>query len=130
MLSFYGLQLHLNKMAMVDCKDAWVDSVDRNQGAEFDIVILTTTVSADDGMAFADDIRRLTVAFTRARLGLIVIADVTALCQATNWPRVFKTLKDNGVPCLEYERHEVRAHLLGVSAGAMIGLNHSQSLKL
>lgn len=99
-LSFYTLQLQMNKNEMASSK---VDNVDRNQGSEFDVVLLTTTVQCGDNdkVAFIDDARRMTVALTRAKKGLVIFADVASLRSGTvHWAKLWDVLAAHGVPVL------------------------------
>ena len=61
---------------------AWVYSVDKAQGRECRLIIVSCVRSNDKGkLGFVDDCRRLNVAMTRAQLGFIMVGDYTSLTQ-------------------------------------------------
>ena len=57
-----------------------VYTVDAFQGQEADTVILSTVRDGNHGLGFCDDIRRITVALTRARTRLVIVTSTS------NWP--------------------------------------------
>lgn len=61
---------------------AWVYSIDKAQGRECPLIIVSCVRSNDKGkLGFVDDPRRLNVAMSRAQLGLVMVGDYTALTQ-------------------------------------------------
>lgn len=66
-------------------------TVDSFQGRESDIIIFTTVRSnAEHDIGFVDDARRLNVMWTRARLGLIIIADKDTMGTNALWRRALE----------------------------------------
>ena len=63
-----------------------VRSVDGYQGREKEVIILSTVRSNSEGeIGFLDDARRLNVAVTRAKRGLIIIGDPNTLKNQRDW---------------------------------------------
>ncbi len=93
-LTPYNGQLDLLRKAM-DERDAervtpagWLtlSTVDGFQGREADVVILSTVRSNDDGkLGFVRDPRRMNVAITRAKRGLVVIGNARTLAADPLW---------------------------------------------
>lgn len=68
-----------------------VSTIDGFQGREADIVIFTTVRSnIDADLGFLDDARRLNVAWTRPRLGLILVGDKRTLGSNALWKRAIE----------------------------------------
>ena len=78
-----------------------MSSIDRAQGCEKTLVLVSLVRSSENfsGIGFLSDPRRLNVAITRAKRGLIVIGDALALMQGDNrgcWIAFLKHLFDLG----------------------------------
>lgn len=59
-----------------------VNTVDGFQGQERDIILISLVRSNDQGqIGFLNDLRRMNVAITRARMKLIILGDKATLCQ-------------------------------------------------
>jgi len=92
-LTPYNGQLDLLRKAMDGrgverATPGWLtlSTVDGFQGREADVVILSTVRSNDDGkLGFVRDPRRMNVAITRARRGLVVIGDARTLAADPLW---------------------------------------------
>ena len=74
-----------------------VRSVDGYQGREKDIIIISAVRSNRQGrVGFLQDWRRLNVAVTRAKAGLIVVGDSVTLSSDPNWNLFVEFCKQNG----------------------------------
>jgi superfamily I DNA and/or RNA helicase len=63
-------------------KSISVDTVDGFQGQERDIIIISMVRSNDEGnIGFLNDLRRMNVAITRARMKLIIIGNSDTMCR-------------------------------------------------
>lgn len=72
--------------ALFEGVEVVVSTVDGYQGREADAVIFSTVRSNDAGrIGFVADERRLNVAITRARRGLIVVGNGSTLQHDPNW---------------------------------------------
>lgn len=75
-LTPYTKQLQVLKKKLAGIKNVEVSSIDGYQGREADIVVFVTTrCNASCEIGFLKDLRRMNVALTRARAGLIVIGN-------------------------------------------------------
>ena len=77
--------------------DYRVHTVDEFQGSERDFIIFSSVRSNDDNtIGFLNDYRRLNVAITRAKYGMIVIGDAQLLAHSKLWGHLMKFYSDNG----------------------------------
>ncbi|GAP83628.1 putative NAM7-nonsense-mediated mRNA decay protein [Rosellinia necatrix] len=99
-LTPYTKQLEVLKKKLAGMKNIEVSSIDGYQGREADIVVFVTTrCNASCDIGFLKDLRRMNVALTRAKAGLIVIGNRGTLTQGTAdpesaamWKRLLGTL--------------------------------------
>jgi len=79
-------------------KEIEVASVDAFQGREKDFIILSCVRSNEhQGIGFLSDPRRLNVALTRARFGLIILGNPKVLAKKWLWACLLQHCKENGV---------------------------------
>lgn len=77
--------------------DMEVANVDAFQGREKDIIIMTCVRSNENGgIGFLNDPRRLNVALTRAKYGLIIIGNAKVLSRHPLWHQMLTMCKENG----------------------------------
>jgi hypothetical protein len=80
-----------------------VASVDGFQGREKEVIIFSSVRSNTTGsVGFLSDWRRLNVAITRARRGLIVIGNINTLCNDSHWHAWLTWMGSKGL-ILDYE---------------------------
>ncbi|KAI0364829.1 P-loop containing nucleoside triphosphate hydrolase protein [Pilatotrama ljubarskyi] len=84
-LTPYSRQVQLLRQTLPATQDAVVSTIDGFQGREGDIVVFSTVrCNAEGDIGFVEDERRLNVAWTRPKLGLIIVGDQRTL--QTNSP--------------------------------------------
>jgi len=78
-------------------KEIEVASVDSFQGREKDFIILSCVRSNEhQGIGFLNDPRRLNVALTRAKYGLVVLGNAKVLSRQPLWNNLLVHFKENG----------------------------------
>ncbi len=86
-LTPYTRQLEILKKKLAGIKNIEVSSIDGYQGREADIVVFVTTrCNASCNIGFLKDLRRMNVALTRAKAGMIIIGNRGTLTQGTADP--------------------------------------------
>jgi len=77
--------------------DVRVGTVDAFQGQETDVVVFSAARSNPDGrLGFVGDPRRLNVAVTRARRGLVVVGDGATLARSRPWAALLESCRGRG----------------------------------
>jgi len=72
--------------------------VDAFQGREKDLIIMSCVRSnQNEGIGFLNDTRRLNVAITRARYGIIIVGNPNTLAQQADWNNLLQFYKENHV---------------------------------
>jgi regulator of nonsense transcripts 1 len=75
-----------------------IKTVDGYQGREKEVIVMSTVRSNDDGkVGFLSDARRLNVAMTRAKRGLIVIGDDRTLRHDGQWSAWLDWVTESGL---------------------------------
>lgn len=74
-----------------------IDTVDAFQGQESDFVIISATrCNGESSLGFLKEFRRLNVAITRARQGLIVVGNKSTLEKDEYWAQFFEQIGEDG----------------------------------
>ena len=102
-VTFYSRQVQVIESQLrakrADGAVSWVKTAESAQGLEEDIIIVSLVRSNSFGtLGFVKDFRRLNVAMTRAKLGLILVGDYTTLMQRDllgTWSPFFRMFKQN-----------------------------------
>ena len=75
-LTPYSRQVQLLRQTLPGALDVVVSTIDGFQGREGDVVVFSTVrCNAEGEIGFVEDERRLNVAWTRPRLGLVIVGD-------------------------------------------------------
>lgn len=101
MVTPYASQVRVLKRLLQ--RDVEVSSVDGFQGREKEIIVISTVRSSyGGGIGFLADWRRMNVAFTRAKRGLVVIGNATTLKRDTKtWGPWLQWVSAHGVNVAE-----------------------------
>ncbi|BGO95755.1 hypothetical protein NBRC10512_001591 [Rhodotorula toruloides] len=99
----YASQVKKLRQAMYDKRDLTIDSVEKFQGSERSMIIISTVRSNEKYLAndarfslgFLKNEKRLNAALTRARAGLIVIGNPKLLALDKNWRKLLLWCWDN-----------------------------------
>lgn len=79
-----------------------VNTVDGFQGQERDVIIISMVRGNDEGrIGFLNDLRRMNVAITRARMKLIVLGDTSTLVHNKFYSKLIKHIAENGKMIVE-----------------------------
>lgn len=96
----FTMQKHLKKhLPYAFFKQLHINTVDAFQGSELDFIIISTVRSNHHGsIGFVKDERRLNVALSRAKEGVIIVGNYNTLCRSHNsrWHSILTTLEANG----------------------------------
>ena len=97
--AFLRLQLLRGRALPAEAATALeINSIDGFQGREKDFVLISTVRSSPhNGIGFLRDARRLNVALTRARFGLVVVGNADALARDAMWNNYLAHLHARGL---------------------------------
>lgn len=92
---------HINLLRKIIDKEVEINTVDQYQGRDKDVILYSCTKSVKDDakkeFEILNDQRRLTVAITRARHKLIIIADKVTLLRYTPFKNLFDVIDEKHV---------------------------------
>lgn len=75
-----------------------VNTVDGFQGQERDVILISLVRANEEGqIGFLNDLRRMNVAITRARMKLIIIGDASTLSRHTFYRKLYEYVKEHGI---------------------------------
>lgn len=73
-----------------------INTVDGFQGQERDVIIISLVRANDDGhIGFLNDLRRMNVAITRARMKLIILGDASTLTKHPFYRKLYDFIREN-----------------------------------
>ncbi len=95
--AYISTQLSIN-LKQETCREIEVSSVDAFQGREKDYIILSCVRSNEkQGIGFLNDPRRLNVALTRAKFGVVVLGNPRVLAKRSLWNTLLNHFQDLGL---------------------------------
>ena len=72
-----------------------INTVDGFQGQERDVIMISLVRANEEGqIGFLNDLRRMNVAITRARMKLIILGDASTLTKHTFYNRLYQYIKN------------------------------------
>lgn len=72
-----------------------INTVDGFQGQERDVILISLVRANEEGqIGFLNDLRRMNVAITRARMKLIILGDVSTLTRHTFYAKLYRYIED------------------------------------
>ena len=75
-----------------------VNTVDGFQGQERDVVFISLVRANEDGqIGFLNDLRRMNVAITRARMKLVILGDATTLTKHAFYRKLIQYIRQEAV---------------------------------
>lgn len=75
-----------------------INTVDGFQGQERDVILISLVRANEDGqIGFLNDLRRMNVAITRARMKLIILGDASTLTRHAFYKKLYEYIQERGV---------------------------------